>query len=187
METVKENRKIKYTKMAIKESFFKLLAEKPLTQISVKSICDMADINRGTFYAHYSDIHDLVHKLEQEMVEVSKTIIDMDEIGKSDQFELYKGIFSNIKNNIQDYKIMLLHPSSVHSLDGLLTDIYEHHAAALRKNKAISDNMIDYSFAFLKQGCMQVLYKWIENGFKESPDEMAKLIVGIIQNGIQSV
>ena len=47
--------------------------------------------------------------------------------------------------------------------------------------------MIDYTFAFLSQGVTQVIYKWIGNGQKESPDEMAALIVAITQNGELSV
>ena len=59
-----ENRKVKYTKMVIRESLFELLEIKKLKQITVKSLCELADINRGTFYSHYSDINDLVETLE---------------------------------------------------------------------------------------------------------------------------
>lgn len=65
----KIDRRVKYTKAAIRESFLSLLAEKPLDKISVTEICKRADINRGTFYSHYSDPVDLRESLEQELVD----------------------------------------------------------------------------------------------------------------------
>jgi len=85
MDKSSENRKIQYTKMVIKESLFTLLQEKPLKHITVKSLCELADINRGTFYAHYADIYDLVHQLEEELSETSRNIVNLEDIGKKDQ------------------------------------------------------------------------------------------------------
>lgn len=72
METVrpkKEDRRVRYTKQAIRDGFLRLLAEKPIEKISVTEICREADINRGTFYAHYSDPYELKHSLEDQLSE----------------------------------------------------------------------------------------------------------------------
>jgi len=45
--------------MVLKKVFIKLLEKKTLSQISIKEICEDADINRATFYAHYKDQYDL--------------------------------------------------------------------------------------------------------------------------------
>ena len=187
MDKSSENRKIQYTKMVIKESLFTLLQEKPLKHITVKSLCELADINRGTFYAHYADIYDLVHQLEEELSETSRNIVNLEDIGKKDQYNMYKNIFTQLKDNIEEYKLILLNPESIRSLDRMLNEIYEHHVAALSSNKNLSLNMIDYIFAFFSQGMTQVIYKWIGNGQKESPEEMAKLILAITQNKEMSV
>ena len=47
----KTDRRVKYTKQAIRDSFLKLLSEKPIEKISVTEICREAEINRGTFYS----------------------------------------------------------------------------------------------------------------------------------------
>ena len=65
----KEDRRVRYTKKAIKDSFLELFEKKPLEKISVTEICNNADINRGTFYSHYSDPYDLKKKLEEEFLE----------------------------------------------------------------------------------------------------------------------
>ena len=43
----KEDRRILYTRMVIKESFLSLIQEKPLDKITIKEICEKADINRA--------------------------------------------------------------------------------------------------------------------------------------------
>lgn len=68
----KEDRRVRYTKKAIKDSFLELFETKPLEKISVTEICNNADINRGTFYSHYSDPYDLKKALEEEFLETIK-------------------------------------------------------------------------------------------------------------------
>ena len=43
----------RYTQMVLKQSFLKLLKEKPVNRITVKEVCALAQLNRATFYAHY--------------------------------------------------------------------------------------------------------------------------------------
>ena len=188
MNPSNEHRKVKYTKMVIRESLFELLETKPLKQITVKSLCERADINRGTFYSHYTDIYDLVEKLEEEIIEIMTAVIKFESIGKKDQLQMFTEVFSHIETNIVDYKIILLNPDSSRCLDAILAEIYEHHASALvNVNPPISQNMIDYSFALLSSGCTKVILKWIENDFEESPEEMALLINAFTNYGFASL
>ena len=177
MKASGEHRKVRYTKMVIRESFFELLERKELREITVKELCELADINRGTFYSHYMDIHDLVEKLGQEYVQKMKAVSRFENIGENNQMEMFIDIFSHIKNSFRDFKALLLIPSFSRYLDEILAEVYEHHALAWRgKNPQISENMIEYSFAFLASGSTRVIHKWIENDFEESPEEIAKFI-----------
>ena len=60
-----------YTKTAIKAAFIRLLNERPLNKISVKSIVDICNISRNTFYYHYQDIPSL---LEEIIIEAANTL-----------------------------------------------------------------------------------------------------------------
>ena len=40
----------RYTQMILKQSFLKLLKEKPVNKITVKELCELSQINRATFY-----------------------------------------------------------------------------------------------------------------------------------------
>ena len=50
----------------IKSALADLLQEKPLDKITVTDVVKRAEINRGTFYAHYADIPDVLNHLIQE-------------------------------------------------------------------------------------------------------------------------
>ena len=54
------------SKKLINEALADLLTEKPLDKITVTDVVGRANINRGTFYAHYRDIPDVVDHLIQQ-------------------------------------------------------------------------------------------------------------------------
>lgn len=63
------------TKKLIKVAFTKLLKEKGFNNITVSDITNMAKINRGTFYLHYTDKFDLLEKLENDSIEDLKELL----------------------------------------------------------------------------------------------------------------
>lgn len=69
MEKKAEYKNAIRSKQLIRQAFFDLLQKKPADKITVTDIVNTANINRGTFYAHYSDIHGLVNAMEQEFVD----------------------------------------------------------------------------------------------------------------------
>lgn len=66
---MREDRRTEYTERAIKQAYLSILREDPDHLPSVKHVCDVANLNRGTFYLHYLDILDLQEKLEEEFAE----------------------------------------------------------------------------------------------------------------------
>jgi len=62
MKNEKTDRRVKYRKMVLRESLTKLMQEKPISRITIKELCEDADINRATFYSHYNDQFDLLKK-----------------------------------------------------------------------------------------------------------------------------
>ena len=60
------------SKRLIYEALADLLQEKPLEKITVADLVRRADINRGTFYAHFVDIGDVInHILDQYLEKIS--------------------------------------------------------------------------------------------------------------------
>ena len=52
-----------FTKQAIKASFWKLLNQQPLSQISVRTIVEDCGINRNSFYYHFQDIPSMIEEM----------------------------------------------------------------------------------------------------------------------------
>ncbi len=60
--------------MIIKDTFLKLLEERPLSQITVKDIVSESGVNRNTFYYHYADLPSLIESI---IVEETESIISI--------------------------------------------------------------------------------------------------------------
>ena len=56
---VKTDRRIIKTKAAVEDAFGRLLMQKDLSKITISAIAAEANINRKTFYLHYSSVDDL--------------------------------------------------------------------------------------------------------------------------------
>ena len=61
---MKTDARVKYTRMVLKKALLELMQHKPVNKITVKEICERAELNRATFYAHYSDCFDLLESIE---------------------------------------------------------------------------------------------------------------------------
>ena len=73
------DRRVKYTKGVIKDTFISLLEEKEINKIKVSELCNIADINRATFYRYYLDVFDLLDKMEDEFVERVKNAYEVND------------------------------------------------------------------------------------------------------------
>lgn len=56
------------TKKALCNAFLCIRSRKPLEKITVKELCEMAEINKSTFYSYYNDVYDLSDKIESDIV-----------------------------------------------------------------------------------------------------------------------
>ena len=64
---MKLDHRVRMSQRMIRRAFLDLLKKKPVQNITVKEVCEEAGIHRGTFYAHYKDLYDLLHQIEDEM------------------------------------------------------------------------------------------------------------------------
>jgi AcrR family transcriptional regulator len=71
-----KDRRVRKTEQAVQSAFAKLLSEKDITYITIKELCDKADINKSTFYLHYKDIYDCANSFMNCVVD--KTIAVME-------------------------------------------------------------------------------------------------------------
>lgn len=71
-----EDRRARRSRKLLKESLLELMKEKSFSEISVRDIADAADMNRGTFYLHYSGTAELLKSIEADLLEELQALID---------------------------------------------------------------------------------------------------------------
>ncbi len=69
---------------SINNAFIVLRAKKPIEKITIKELCELASLNKATFYQHYHDIYDLEASLQREAVDSIMESIPHPEILISD-------------------------------------------------------------------------------------------------------
>ena len=178
------DRRIKYTKKVIKESFFELLEEKDITKVTVSELCEKADINRATFYRYYIDIFDLLEKIKEEFV---KEIQDSYKDFTSEQKALYDYVLALLQvcsNNKKLVKILFSTKQSNYFLDEILQDAYERCKARWEKDiKDIKEEDEEYATVFIFNGTLGIVNYWIQNNFDKDIEDVARSVIELSYYG----
>ena len=66
---------VKRTKKAFETSLVQLSQELPLNKITVKLLCEKAQLSRNAFYFHYSDLNDLIADIENSILSEVKELL----------------------------------------------------------------------------------------------------------------
>ena len=169
----------RYTRKIIKESFYTLLREKPVEKITVKELCEKAEINRSTFYKHYLDCYDLLNKIEEEALEHFDALLAGIET-KGLQPTLTEVLYI-LQENAALFDAFHRHSGNhgfTHRLAGRCFHYMEHHMpSALTKEPNQSKQGMGY--AYLVGGAGAVIEFWLRGGCQEHPEQVADLIVGL--------
>lgn len=179
---MKDNRRTRYTKNMIQKSLLALLKEEKLNRVSVKAICQMADINRSTFYSHYQDVFHLVEQMEADLIQKVMKKINLKNIERGQQQKVFLEIFQTIQENRDEFKLILLNPESTRCLERFFEEAYRHTKALIQeKHDDLTESTIQHVYGFISRGCAQMVQSWILCGMKETPEEMAKLLDQTLQ------
>ena len=166
------NNKRKKSQEQIEKIFLQLIQKKNIDDISVSTICDIANLNRSTFYSNYIDIYDLAEKVKNQM---AKEFGDFQISHNSKQDESgYLTMFKYIKDNQIFFKTYF-------KLESICPDIPLQHHAELAE-KYYDNKYIDYHIEFFRAGLNAVIKKWLNNGCKETPEEINEIITSEYKN-----
>jgi len=179
---VKNNRRVKLTKMLLTESFLKLLSQKSLHKISIKEICQVADLNRSTYYSYYSDPYDQLRKIEEEILEDMNVYIDSIEIKIDDilshQTGILKSILQYIQSKKETFQILLSERGDTKFEQKMLRYFgekifnkeYFDEKSVLKKS---------YHYVYAARGSFAMISRWIMGEDDISLDTMTKWITEV--------
>lgn len=182
-----EDRRVRKTKKAMADALAALLLEKPLKNISVREISDMADINRGTFYLHYRDVYDMVEQLQTEIFDKFNEIVDSHELNKKtdELLPMITELFNLLSENAALAKVLIGKNGDAAFVDKLKNVLSEKFFAYIQKNFGIKNaNKFNYVHNYIISGCIGICSEWLSGGMRETPEEMASFTERLIINSI---
>lgn len=186
----KADRRVKRTCDALQQSLLSLMQHRPLEQITVRELCQKADINRGTFYLHYHDVYELYDAVQMEIMdELSRTvethcsqvqenedpapyiILDIFEYF-TQNYQACVAIFQQDRSNVFLRRIRnILRPRLIHRF---IRDYRADEAAA------------DYYYNYLVNGCIGIMQHWLLSGRKQSPQTLARMTMAFVDDGARA-
>lgn len=107
----KVDRRVRKTKAQLRAGLARLMQKKSIKEITVKELVEEVDINRSTFYLHYTDIYQMLESIEGELMDEVSHLVDdypLDPINnKESSYPFIEQIFTILDNN-KDICIALL-------------------------------------------------------------------------------
>ena len=178
------NRSVRNTKKKLLTGLLSLMREKPISSITVRELTELVDVNRGTFYFHYADIYDLIRQVEEEFLLEFNEIIDnmMRNIpAANNPPEILVKIFSFCAEN-RDLCEILLGPNGDAAFVDRIKNIVDEKCSATWKSIGAHMSLEEYEYfnTFIINGFIGILEKWLKNGCKQTPEEMAVFEAKII-------
>ena len=75
-KTRKQDRRTRYTRQTIKDTFLELLKQKSFTKFQLQKSAKMLKSTVALFYLHYYDIHDVLSDIFNDMTQDMLTTVD---------------------------------------------------------------------------------------------------------------
>jgi len=173
----KLDRRKKYTRMILKESLMRILQDKQIYSITVKEICELADINRSTFYAHYADQFDLLEQVEEELIDDLNMFLSEYNFSKEEEaLKMTEKLIEYFATKQKECQI-LLSKNSHSSFEHKVRHIAKQYIMQNQEKLGIDQNTFQYISAFIISGSIEIMKVWLDNNMDKSPKEIAKLII----------
>ncbi|MDR3248383.1 MAG: TetR family transcriptional regulator C-terminal domain-containing protein [Treponema sp.] len=181
----KESRKTRYTRTVIRDSLIELMKQRPITDITIKEICALADISRPTFYAHYRDQYDMLKNIEDETFAYFETVVFANNERKLSRREiahLIEDVLQYIENDSNSVKVLLSENGDI----GFQRKIFSRFIAYLQhvmkhySEKTPDERKIEYYSVFMVHGIIALVHHWVKSNMNIPKNELAKMLVELI-------
>lgn len=182
MEDRRDDRRTRYSKMVIRDALFELMREKDMNKISVKELCERADVNRSTFYSYYADITDLHKKIIKEFFTIQRQFInrcmeildtkpDLTNLNVDDFYKVTLLYLTYVKENREMFRFIFLtqtnSPIQI-SFDKVF------YSEITRRLPPAQKEIFRRSFTFTSGGTSALFVRWILEDFATPVESLAK-------------
>ncbi|UOE94703.1 TetR-like C-terminal domain-containing protein [Alkalihalobacillus sp. LMS39] len=183
----KLDRRKKYTRMVLKDSLISLLKQKQISAITVKELCQVADVNRSTFYAHFTDPYDLLHKIEEEFIaDMYETLCQYNFHKEEESLQMTVKILEYVATKHELCHIFLSGQSGTAFQQKVMEITEQFTMKNWMEVNVVDDKASQYISLLVVSGCIHVIKSWLDNGMDKSTTEMAELINQFTNKGLAS-
>lgn len=185
METEKVDRRVRKTRKQLREGLARLLEKKSIRDIKVKELVEEVDINRSTFYLHYSDIYDMLEKIEEELFEEIQAAMKNHPISADAQSQAFiRQIFQIMDDNRAICKA-LCGPNGDMAFVSRMEDVIGSEAVqVIEPLFKIEKKQLRYSYAYCLNGCVGLIKMWLLNDGTETPEQMADIMYHMVSKSL---
>lgn len=173
------NKRSQNTDEAIIRAAFTAMVEgkKSVSKITVREICERAQINRSTFYAHYMDVYDLFEKVESQMAQMFQE--NFRSIEESWDFLLaMERVFQFIYEYRDFFGFYFQEVNQVSSIIHILVTPFQEQIDQLKSQRPEGEveGEINYHFNFFTAGVGAMIAHWLDTGCKETPAQLVEVL-----------
>ena len=161
--------RVRYTKDILKKSLLELLKNKKIDKITVKELCEKAQINRGTFYLHYSAPNDLLYEIEKDFManhsELFTDYMTKASLHQNDRgMDKLQALFQVTSENIELCKI-IFGPNGDYRFQEKIKkqmkqETIRHWSVEFPEYKI---EHLEYIFDYVFSGSMSLIFNWIND------------------------
>ena len=173
----KLDRRKKYTRNVLMDSLITLLKTKSIPAITVKEICEQADINRSTFYAHYKDQFDLLEQIEEEIITELNTYLNQYDFEQEQEaLQMTEKLLEYVVSKYDMFQT-LLNENADHSFERRVMDVIRSFMIQSQiTNDEMDADIAEYAITYTISGSIYVIKQWVANNMDQSPKRIAVLI-----------
>ena len=183
----KEDRRIRKTREQLKSGLARLMQKKNLNEITVKELVDEADINRSTFYLHYSNVTDLLKEIETALLEEMQMAAEKYPIIREENTAMYffEDVFQILGRN-REITCALLGPngdiSFIRKVEAALEEYSRNTLEEISQDMA---GELKYFYSFCMHGCLGFVRTWLEEGQDKSPEVAAHQAFQMVKSAME--
>lgn len=172
--------RVRYTQRILKEALLTLLREKPINKITVKELCDLAELNRATFYALYSDCFALLESIENELLEAFRR--SLAPAKPTNAAGLIEAIYGIIENHRAPCEVLIFGKASPSVLPRMIELARGPSLDAWKRAlPKASDEEIEMLYVHLSNGLMHVV---VDGYGKFSREAVVKFVENIVSTSL---
>ena len=169
------NHRVRMTRSLIHEALLELLETKPLEKITVTDICAAADVNRSTFYAHYTDVSQLLLEIENDVLDHLPRIPELPGPKSTAHLPaILESFFEYVCRNKRLFRILIVHLDKDNFGNRLVEAAILAYSDTSAEQLSLSDR---YVYTYCVSGVIGMLKEWINDGFTLSPHDFARLVM----------